>query len=129
GPYSPRSAAATRGPEPATRRKFRRFLAGPATFRVLTGLLGHYGNQLRRRNSYERGFAYRLDEGTHRLRPIGRARPHQPSDGFVDAGLSDSGTAHGPRARSGARRFQAGGHSRLEHARRARLSAPRTGSG
>ena len=38
------------------------------------------------------------------------------------------GPAHGARPRPGSRRFEAGRHSRLEYARRARLSAPRDGT-
>ena len=78
---------------------------------------------------YERGFANWLDEGADRLRPIRRARSHQPPDGAVDAGLSHARTPHGARARPGAWGFEARRHSRLEHSGCARLSAAREGSG
>src|SRR5689334_19314532 len=61
---------------PVISRQFSLMLA--ATFRFLTGLLRHYAVP-DGVNRYERGFADRVDEGTHRLRPIGRARPHQPA--------------------------------------------------
>ena len=76
-------------------RQFRPIIPGfslmsAATFRVLTGLLGELRGTTTEISSYERGFAYRLDEGPHRLCPIGRTRSHQSADGAVDAGLSDT---------------------------------------
>src|SRR5206468_1949533 len=77
----------------------------------------------------ERGLAYRLDEGPHRLCPIWRAGSNQPADGFVDAGLSDPRSAHRPRPGTSAGRFQAGRDPRLEYFGGARLSPPRTRPG
>src|SRR5207302_11206975 len=123
-----RVRAATRSAEEPLGRKFRAKGHAPATFRVLAGLESTLRG-MGETDSYERCFAYRLDEGAHRLRPFRGARPHQPPDGAVDAGLSDPRTAYRARPRARARRVETRRHSRLEHARRARLSPPRTRPG
>src|SRR5690349_11047002 len=99
-----------------------------ATFRVLTGLLRNYA-AADGVIVYERGFADWLDEGPHRLRPIGRTRSHEPADGPLDAGLSYTWTAHRARPGTRSRSLEARRHSRLEYARGARLSPSRTRSG
>src|SRR5689334_3768968 len=69
----------------------------------------------------ERGFADRLDEGSHRLCPFGRTRSHQSSDGTADARLSDAGSAYGPGVGAGPWSFEASCHSCLEYAWGTRL--------
>src|SRR6185369_10430555 len=79
--------------------------------------------------SYERSIADKLDEGTHCLCTVGRARPDQSADGSPDARLSDARPAYGARPCPHSWRFEARRYTRLEYARRARLSPPREGPG
>src|SRR3954452_10640768 len=80
---------------------------GSATFRALLGLVRRATRACNGVVGYERGFAYRVDEGADRLRPFGRARPHQSPDGAPDAGLSDARPAYRSRPCPRPRRFQA----------------------
>src|SRR4051794_27318856 len=129
GPYLQCSRAATHAAEGAVCRKIGALRSRACNISPPYRFTGGLGGIRTETGSYERGFAYRLDEVAHRLCPLGRARPHQPADGIADAGLPHSRTPYGARARAGAWRIEAGRHACLEYARRARLSAPREGPG